>query len=148
MNIAEYRPFVNLSIITKRRPKGRRFVLQAELAHEVVVGLRVFTLEVFHQAAAFAHLLDQPAAGGVVLLVHLQVFDQLVDFGAEEGDLDLRRTGVVGMGLELLDQLLLLIGVQHRGGGGRTIVCSGFRKGRTHHRVHAPDRIPSGRSRR
>ena len=37
--------------------------------------------------------LQKAAAGMMVLLVHLQVFSQIVDSLGENGDLDLGRTG-------------------------------------------------------
>lgn len=79
----------------------------AKLGHEFVVGLRVFALQVLHLTAAFANLLDETAAGGVVLLVGLQVLDKFVDFRGEKGDLNLWGARVCGVGLELLNDFLL-----------------------------------------
>lgn len=91
-------------------------VLNAQFCHEIVVRFRVFTLEVLHQTTAFAHFFDQTTARGVVFFVCLQVFDELGNLCAQEGDLHLRRTGIVCMGLKFFDQLLFLSCVQHRGG--------------------------------
>lgn len=92
----------------------------AELGHEFVVGLGIFALQVLHLTAAFADLLDETAAGRVVLLVGLQVLDEFVDFGREEGDLNLWGARVRGVRLELLNNFLLERSVQHNDKGLRS----------------------------
>ncbi len=87
----------------------------AKLSHEFVVGLGVFALQVLHLTAAFANLLDETTARGVVLLVGLQVLDEFVDFRREERDLDLWGASICGVGLELLNNFLLECCFQHRG---------------------------------
>src|SRR5690606_20059756 len=63
-------------------------------------------------------------AGGEVLLVREQVTGKVLDFGSQNGDLDLRRTGVLIVRLELLNDLLLLLLVEHRGTGGRVMASN------------------------
>jgi hypothetical protein len=69
------------------------FALHFQFCHEVVVGFRIFALE--------------------VLLVALQVLGELLDFLGEDGDLDLRGTGVCGVRLEFLNDALLFFRGQH-----------------------------------
>lgn len=106
-------------------------VLGVELRHQFVVRFRVFTLKVLHLTAAFANFLDKTTTGGVILLVCLQVLDKLIDLGTQESDLNLRRSSVVGVGLKLLNQLLLLCCLQHEI-FCRTIVCFGADKATKH----------------
>ena len=49
---------------------------------------------VVQQAAALADHLEEAAAGVVVLLVDLEVLGELSDALGEDGDLDLRGTGI------------------------------------------------------
>ncbi len=95
----------------KKTPYEESFCLDLELGHQFVVGLVVGAFQVAHQAAAFANLFDETTAGREVLLVGLQVVGQLFDLFAQDGDLDLRGTGIGGMGLEFLDDFLLLLWV-------------------------------------
>lgn len=88
-------------------------VLDLEVCHQIVVSLGVFALEVLHQAAAFADFLDKTASGAEVLFVALQVFREILDFRREDGDLDLRRTGIRIMSFVLLDNTFLLCCVEH-----------------------------------
>ena len=92
----------------------RGVLLWVEFGHQLVVRFRVFTLEVLHLTAALANLFDETTTGGVILFVGLQVLDEFIDFRAQESDLDLWGSGVVGVGLKLLNQLLLLCCLQHR----------------------------------
>lgn len=92
----------------------RILCLDLELTHQIVVGLGVFALEIFHQAAAFADFLDETSAGGEIFLMAFQVFGEILDLFGENGDLDLRRTGVGCMGLELFNDALLFVLRKHR----------------------------------
>lgn len=84
-------------------------MLHLEICHQIVVGLGVFTLEVLHELAALADLFDQTAAGAEVLLMRFQVFREILDFRRQNGDLDLRRTGIGFVCLVLLNDALLLL---------------------------------------
>ena len=87
--------------------------LHLQLGHQFVVGFGVFTLQILHEAAALADLLDQTAAGGKVLLVRLQVVAQILDFFGQDCDLDLGRTRVRGVRLEFFNDALLFIRREH-----------------------------------
>ena len=67
------------------------------------VGALVVALEVFEESAAVAHQLQQTLAGGEIFLVRLEMRRELIDAGAQERDLHLRRTGVFLVLPELLD---------------------------------------------
>lgn len=89
------------------------FCLDLQLGHQFIVRFCILAFEVFHQAAALANFLDQTTAGGVVLLVALQVLRELFDFLGQNGDLDLRGTGVGGVRLIFFNNTLLLVWIQH-----------------------------------
>ena len=91
----------------------RGFYLCFELCHQIVVGLGVFALEIFHQAAAFADFLDETTAGRVVLFVGFQVIGKFFYLLGEDGDLNLRGAGVGGMRLIFFNNPLLLVWIQH-----------------------------------
>src|SRR5690606_38216359 len=87
----------------KRKPRRisapRREVTsatQAQLLDQALVALVVLALEIVEQAAAAVDQLQEAAAAVVILLVDLEVLGQLLDAGGQQGDLDLRRAGVVG----------------------------------------------------
>lgn len=67
----------------------------AEFVDDVLVALGIVAFEVIEQAAALAYHHQETAAGGVILLVRLEVFRQLSDTFAEHRDLHLGAAGVV-----------------------------------------------------
>lgn len=67
----------------------------AEFLDDVLVALGIVAFEVVEQAAALAYHHQETAAGGVILLVRLEVFRQLSDTFAEHRDLHLGAAGVV-----------------------------------------------------
>src|SRR5438093_9682907 len=70
--------------------EARKLLPDAEAFDHALVTLEVASLEVIEQAPTLPHQLEQPAAGMVVLAVHLEVFRQVPDAACEERDLDLR----------------------------------------------------------
>ena len=62
-------------------------------------------------AAPLPHHLEQPAARVMVVLVLDQMPREVLDAPREHGDLDLRRAGVALVGLVLLDDLCLVLGL-------------------------------------
>jgi len=66
----------------------------------VLVALGIVVLEVVEQATTLADHHQETAAGGVILLVRLEMVRQLTDSLAEHRDLDLGATGVVIVGAE------------------------------------------------
>lgn len=113
-----YRPNPLIPFIKMHRnqnPRGNYggFDLDLEIRHQVVVSLSIFALEVLHELATLADLFDQATAGAEVLLMRFQVLGEILDFRGQNGDLDLRRTGIGLMRLVLLNNALLLLCVQH-----------------------------------
>src|SRR2546428_11334183 len=81
---------------------------------QVRVALRVFAFEVVEQAAAFADEHQQPAARMMILGVCLEVFGQVIDAFAENGDLHFGRPGVGFVRLVAANQLgLAIFGQRH-----------------------------------
>ena len=75
----------------------------AELGNQRTVAVDVLLLEVRQHGTALADHLEQAAAGVVVLLVDLEVLSELLNARGQDGDLDLRRTGVGRVGAVCLD---------------------------------------------
>ena len=84
-----------------------------QLGDQGTIALDVLLHEVVEQAAALTDHLVQAAAGVVVLRVLLEVLGELVDALGENGDLDLGRTGVAGMGCVLLNDSSLFFFAHH-----------------------------------
>ncbi len=76
---------------------------QAEFGNNGLVPRAVCSREVFQKARPATDHLQQPASGSVIFLVLFQVFGQLLDSRSQQGDLHLRRTGVVLMRSIVLD---------------------------------------------
>jgi hypothetical protein len=67
----------------------------AKLLNDSFVAFGVGLSEVVQQAATLADHHKKTAPGGMVLLVGLEVLGQLTNPGAQDGDLNFRRTGIV-----------------------------------------------------
>ena len=79
----------------KRAAKSRFFLLsEFERSNDRSVTLDVFGFEVVQKTAALTDHLQKTAAGVVIVLVHFEVFVEVVDALGEECDLDLGRTRV------------------------------------------------------
>ena len=85
-----------------------------EVSNQLFVRLLVLALQIAHEAAAFRHFFDKTTAGGKVLLVVAKVLGELLNLLGEDRDLDLRRPCVRVMSLVLINELLLLVLVEHR----------------------------------
>lgn len=91
------------SIYERRCENGPPQVLllaDAEFVDYVLVALGIVVLEVVQQAATLADHHQETAAGGVILLVRLEMVRQLTDSLAEHRNLDLGAAGVVIVGAE------------------------------------------------
>ena len=86
-----------------------RLLTDAKLGDNGAVTLDVLLSDIVQQTTTLTDELEQTHAAVVVLLVHLQVLGELVDALGEDGDLDLRRTGVGLVGLVVDDDSSLLV---------------------------------------
>ena len=88
------------------RPKSREWPPQvlllanAEFLDYVLITLGIVVLEVIEQATTLADHHQETAAGGVILLVRLEVFRQFADPFAKHRDLYLGAAGIVVVGAE------------------------------------------------
>jgi hypothetical protein len=78
----------------KGGPGVRLLATQAQTAHYLVVTLYVRPLEIIQQAPALRDHLEQAAPRVIVFLVRLEMVSQFVNALAEQGYLDLWRSGV------------------------------------------------------
>ena len=67
----------------------------AQFLNDGFVAFGIRLSEVIEQATTLAHHHEKTAPGGVVLLMRLEMLRQLANPCAQDGDLHLRRTGIV-----------------------------------------------------
>ena len=91
------------------RGSGGRLLADTHLLNYSLVTLGVIFLEIVQQATAPADHHEKTAARSVVLLMRTEVLGQLADALAEKGNLNFRAACVGGMGLILLDDVVLLL---------------------------------------
>src|SRR5215475_3184403 len=84
----------------------------AQPVQQSAVALRIFPLEILDQPPPLADQHEQAPPRVMVLGVLLEVLGESIDALAQDGDLNLRGSRVPLMRLELLDQVLLLLGGQ------------------------------------
>ena len=97
-----------------RSARRRRSLAKVELGQERVVAVQVRRLQVREELATTIRQHDQTATGVEILAVGAQVLGQVGDAGGDEGDLDFRGAGILGILLVLLDDFRLIDG--HGGG--------------------------------
>jgi hypothetical protein len=79
---------------------------QLQAADQLAVAVDVFFSQVAEQFSALAHKLEQSVSGMKVMLVLFKMFGEILDPVGQQGDLDLRGSGIVFMLLELLNHAL------------------------------------------
>src|SRR5690606_28440949 len=93
------RPAREVAPARRAGPAGRGpeegLLADAQALDRGAVARHVLALEVVEQPAAAPDELEEPTPAVVVLVVGLEVVGELVDAGGQQGDLDLRRPGVV-----------------------------------------------------
>ena len=83
-----------------------------QFGDQAAVTLLTLAPHIAEQALAAANHLQQPLTRGVVVIVLLQVASELRDALAQHRHLNLSRSGIGGMGLVGVDQLLLFGGIE------------------------------------
>src|SRR4029079_4637721 len=81
----------------------------AQPVDELLIPVLIGRLDVIEQPATLADHLEQPSARMVVLAVRLEMFGQIGDALGQDGDLDLWRAGVAGLGRIFLDEILFAL---------------------------------------
>ena len=84
----------------------------AQFANQIAVALLALVTHIGQQSLAATDHLEQTLTGGEVVDVLLQVAAELRDALGQHGHLNLSRTGIGGVGLVRVDQLLLLSGIE------------------------------------
>ena len=84
-------------------------VADTEFLDEGAVLLDVALLDVLQEVTTLTDEMAQATAGGMVLLVGLEVLGELGDAVGQDGNLNLGRSGVVLVLAKLLDELGLLL---------------------------------------
>jgi hypothetical protein len=77
--------------------------------NQLGVARGVFALEVIEQPSALAYELEQTAPRVMILRVRLEMFGEVIDAFAEDGDLNLWRTGVTVVLTVRADEIGLLV---------------------------------------
>ena len=83
---------------------GSRLFADAEFLNNLFVALGIGPSEVVEQAATLADHHEEASAGGMVLLMRLEMLRQFTNTLTQDGDLDLRGTGIVVVSPVLVDQ--------------------------------------------
>src|SRR6516164_4297175 len=86
------------------RVRATRLLADAEFLNDLFVALGVGLSEVVQQAATLADHHEEASAGGMVLLMRLEMLRQFTNTLTQDGDLDLRGTGIVIVSPVLVDQ--------------------------------------------
>jgi hypothetical protein len=90
-----------------------RLLANAELADYVAIAIRIVRLQVVQQAAALADQHEQATPRGMILLMRLEVLGQFGDAGAQNRNLNFRRSGIGIVGAEALNQFGFCCRCQH-----------------------------------
>jgi hypothetical protein len=85
-----------------------RLATNAESTDQSAVALDISALHVIEQTATLTNELHQSTSGVMITLVYLEVLGEMRDPVCQNRDLNLRRAGVRGVSLVVLDDLLLL----------------------------------------
>jgi hypothetical protein len=72
-----------------------RLLADAKLLNNSLIAFGVGFSEVVEQAATLAHHHEKTAPGGMIFLMGFEMFRQLANPSAQDGNLNLRRTGIV-----------------------------------------------------
>src|SRR5437762_706838 len=91
----------------KRPPQ--RLLTDAELVDDRTVTFLIGLLEVIEKATTTTDELEQTAAAVMILRVRLEVLGQVSNTVRQEGDLHLRRAGIISMRAVLRNQIRLLL---------------------------------------
>jgi hypothetical protein len=91
---------ISLSAHGKRTVQ--QLLAQAKFSNYFLIPWGVFLAQIGEMTPALADELEQAVARAVVVLVSLQMLDQLVDPGSEDGYLDFRRPSILFVHMVLL----------------------------------------------
>src|SRR4029077_4751636 len=116
-------------------PPDRTSATEPELRDEVAVAPDVLTSQVIQQPGTPPDEHEHSAPARVVLRVHLEVFGQLRDPGAQDRDLHLGGAGVVRRTRVLLDDGALVVLGQGHGRTTRLPATMASRPGGPHPRA-------------
>jgi hypothetical protein len=82
-----------------------RLLTQTKTPDYRTVALDIPVLHIIEESASLADQLQQTTSGMMVLLVRLEMERQVLYPGAKQGNLHLRRTGIVVMQLVIVDNI-------------------------------------------
>jgi hypothetical protein len=87
----------------------RALLPETQPGDDASIAIHIAFLQVIQQSPPLADKLQEPPAGMVIFLVHLEMLRQILDAGTEEGNLHFRGTGVSLMELVALDDVFSLL---------------------------------------
>ncbi len=91
----------------------QRLLADSKLADNIAISVCIALLEVVKQTPTLAYKHEKTTPGTVILLMCFEVFRQLADTLAQDGDLNLWASSVRVVGPELLDDVCLSYRCQH-----------------------------------
>jgi hypothetical protein len=69
----------------------------SEPLNEAAIAFSVLRLNVIQKPTPVAHHFEEAPPGGMILLVSLEMFGEIIDSFTEQSDLDFRRSRICGM---------------------------------------------------
>ena len=85
---------------------------EVQCLDQIAVSLDIVVTKVVEQSSSLPDKHEKPPSGMVVLLVDLEMLGKVINPLGEYGHLDIGRTGILLMPLELFDDLLLFLCMQ------------------------------------
>jgi hypothetical protein len=95
------------------RLKRSRLLPKPKFLDDILISLNIRPSQVVEQSSPLTDELEKASSGVVILLVSLEMFREVIDSIAQNGNLHFRGTRVLIMQLETIDDLLLSLWVEN-----------------------------------
>jgi len=95
------------------RLKRSRLLSKPQFLDDILVSLNVHPSKVVEQSPPLPDELEKPSSGVVILLVSLEMFREVIDAIAQNGNLHFRGTRIFLMQLETINDLLFSLWVEN-----------------------------------
>ena len=103
--VKKRRPSEWLGRAVKQYARRRGSLTEVKLDEQSVVTVQIARLKIIEQLTTTVREHDETTARVEVLAVHPEVIREVVDTGADEGDLNFRRARILGVLLVFLDDI-------------------------------------------
>jgi len=93
--------------------KRSRLLPKSQLLDHILISLSIRPSQVVEKSPPLTHELKKASSGVVILLVSLEMFREVIDAIAQNGNLHFRGTCVLVMQLETINDLLFSLWVEN-----------------------------------